>query len=457
MSSIFSRISAAGRALVAREERALPPPNVSIYREWGMPALFKPEESLKAYGDNVWLYRAVLSIAMEIARTKFKLKKADTPDGEIEYVTKHQALETLRRPQVTKAGKSMLTFMDMMLVLGMRMLLNGEEFWVLDKRMSGKFGGSPREIQPALPEFMHTALTASGEIDHYIYRLPEKHINLDPLDVVHFKLPDPRNIYRGHSPVQGIRYALDTHKEADQLNVKQLQNNAVPAGIVTTKSAVNDSTLEKMRSQWRQMYAGSGNAGKVAFVPEGMDFKTIQRTNAEMQFTEGKSVNRDEILANYGVGLEIMGRTESQTRANAEAAIFVFQRFGVLPYLEKIVDTLNNDYLPAFAGTDGLEFCFDDPVPQNTEEKRLNAEALWRIGGLTSNEARKMFGFERIDLPGMDVPYLPMSAMPVGSEDVLPPDEGPLPGEEEPGEDVGDGAADEVEKDEEQNKDPPKG
>ena len=32
------------------------------------------------------------------------------------------------------------------------------------------------------------------------------------------------------------------------------------------------------------------------------------------------AVIRDEILANYGVSLEVLGRTESGTRANAEAA-----------------------------------------------------------------------------------------------------------------------------------------
>src|SRR5437868_14798530 len=116
-----------------------------------------------------------------------------------------------------------------------------------------------------------------------------------------------------------------------------------------------------------------------------------------MQFKEGKDTARDEILANYGIGLEIMGRTESQTRANAEAAIFVFQRFGVLPYMELFVDALNNDYLPAFPGTDNLEFVFDDPVPANLEDKRATAQTLAGGGAITPNEQRKMFGLEPID------------------------------------------------------------
>jgi hypothetical protein len=56
-------------------------------------------------------------------------------------------------------------------------------------------------------------------------------------------------------------------------------------------------------------------------MPTKMDFQELSRTPQEMQYAEGKKTNRDEILAAYGVGLKILGRTESQTRANAEAAI----------------------------------------------------------------------------------------------------------------------------------------
>ena len=105
-----------------------------------------------------------------------------------------------------------------------------------------------------------------------------------------------------------------------------------------------------------------------------------------MQFVEGKNLNRDEILAAYGVGLEIFGKTESQTRANAEAAIFVFTRFGVLPYLEKFVDTLNTDYLPAFPGTDGMA---SPSTIRSRRTRRRSGRMRWsasRSGAITPNE-----------------------------------------------------------------------
>jgi hypothetical protein len=101
--SLFSRIQAASKVLLGREERSVPPPFLSFHQGMGMPPPFKPEESLKAYGDNVYLYRSVLSISTEIARTDFKLQTRNAK-GETKPVLKHQALGTLARPQPTRSG-----------------------------------------------------------------------------------------------------------------------------------------------------------------------------------------------------------------------------------------------------------------------------------------------------------------------------------------------------------------
>ncbi len=149
-------------------------------------------------------------------------------------------------------------------------------------------------------------------------------------------------------------------------------------------------------------------------MPADIEFQPVQQTNQEMQFVEGKKANMTEILANYRIGPEMLGKTEGQTRSNADAAIYVFARFGTLPFNEAFADTLTNEYLPQFPGTDGMEYGFKDPVPENADEKRQNLLALFAAGAITPNEARKEFNMEALTLPGMDVPYVPFNVSPVG-------------------------------------------
>jgi hypothetical protein len=56
----------------------------------------------------------VVTRKLEIARTKFRLQRTND-DGEVEYVERHQALATLAFPQPTKAGRTLITRMDLVL------------------------------------------------------------------------------------------------------------------------------------------------------------------------------------------------------------------------------------------------------------------------------------------------------------------------------------------------------
>ncbi len=419
--SFLDRLS----TVVARggQERFLGATNQSVYSGFGVPPTFRQEAALDAYDDNVWLFSAVTKVANELARTKFKLRtRGDDP----QQIVSHQALDALNLPQPIKSGKSMLTAFDLKYVSALHLLLPGEAFWVLQDRLNPRVGGSPTRIDVVLPYLMRPRLDDRGDLADYVFQGAKGEQVIRPEDVVHFKLPDGKNLYRGHSPAQSIRYAVDSHEEADILNLKLLQNGGLPQGFLKSEANMTPEQMRTLREQWQQMYGGGRNGGKVAVLPNKMDFQEVQRTQQEMQYAEGKRTNRDEILAAYGVGLEILGRTESQTRANAEAAIYVFMKFGVTPFLDKFVDTLNNDYLVAFAGTEDLEFYYDDRVPENLEDKRATAAALFQMGGLTPDEARAMFGLEALGLRGVsDVPYLPFSAIAAGTEK-LPPDAPPL-------------------------------
>lgn len=405
--SLLQRLRNAGQALIGREERSPSHEFTEFFRSIGQTHTFKPEASLKAYGDNPWLYSAVNSVCSEVSRIDLKLevKKGD----QWETVEKHQAIETLNRPCPGAEGKSHLTRRQLIYLVGQHKLLNGEAFWLLDRRL--KVNGAPTKIEPLMPGDIKLHLSKENDISHYSYGL--KDVRLEPEDVVHFKAMNPENWFRGHAPTKSIRFALDTQFESDVLNLNKIKNDAVPAGILKSDQKIPDTERKKILQAWKSMYGGSKNSGKTAFMPNGVDFTKIQESNSDMQFIEGKEWTRDEILANFRIGLEMLGRTESQTRANADAAIYVFAKFVVLPMMEMITDTLSSEYLTQFPGTEGMRFSFPDPVPENVEEKRENAKVLMEAGALTPDEMREMFDLAPLEQKGVtDVPYINFNKLP---------------------------------------------
>jgi len=433
--SLLSRLRSATSALLGNEsdtrdfsaklQRLTPHDFIQWWSQAGMPHQFKPDDSIEAYGDNTWLYSAVNSIASEVSRIPLRLREVKA-DGSFEEVKLHQALTVLNNPLMDSHGKNLLTRKQMFFLLTQHLCLNGEAFWRLGSRMSERVGGSPQTCEPLKPGDVYLVPDEKTKgLLCYEYRPMGETLRFEPRDVVHFKLMNPDNFFRGHSPTKPIRFALDTHKEADKVNLNRILNNAIPAGYLKTDSAVHPDEQTKILNRFLSLFKGSKNAGRVGFMPKGVSYENVQQSNQEMQFSEGKDKNRDEILSAYRVGLEMLGKTESQTRANAESAIFVFMRFSVTPFYDQILDTLNTDFLPQFAGTKKLEFFYDDPVPENMDEKRENYRFLMEFGAATPNEARQAFGMEPLDVPEADMPHVGLNRLPLGT---------PAPKEEEPAE-----------------------
>jgi hypothetical protein len=78
------------RLTIRREERALVTSGSPLYTAYGVPPLFKPQESLDACGYHVCLYRSVLTLSMEIPRV------LEDPEEGAEVQVRRATPETLR-------------------------------------------------------------------------------------------------------------------------------------------------------------------------------------------------------------------------------------------------------------------------------------------------------------------------------------------------------------------------
>src|SRR4051812_20792891 len=74
---------------------------------------------------------------------------------------------------------------------------------------------------------------------------------MDPMDVVHFKIPGSVNWLRGNSPITSARYAINAYLEADRTGYKKLQNRAIPGGLLSTEQKVDDEERRKFLAAWK--------------------------------------------------------------------------------------------------------------------------------------------------------------------------------------------------------------
>jgi HK97 family phage portal protein len=410
----------------------------------GRSKLGSQREQLRAYLD--WVYGAANTVAKDSATIDFRayvnrsnvkssriakrmvhyphvvrdMLKRDGQQPALEELDNHILLDLLDHPNpfMTPQYFYEMTYLHLQLA--------GESFWGVIRNGLGK----PAELWPMVPYNMREVpgKTTNQFITGWLYRVGAEDIPWDFEDVVHIKLPDPNNFFRGMSIVRAAARAIDTDSHSADWNRNFIQNSARPDMILETDKVLSNETFARLKAEWADKHGGTENAGKTAILENGLKAHLLTMSHRDMDFLEGRKFNRDQILALHGVSRVMMGLIEGDGRSNMEAAEYNHAKRTIKPMMARVTGAVNHQLAPEYDKK--LVIGFTDPVPDDKEF--AHKERIERLNkSHTINEIRKEMGDGPI--PGGDVIYQPLNLVPLG----VKPEE---PEDDEDDEQVGQGA-----------------
>lgn len=372
---------------------------------------------LNAYGEIGWLYAVVSRIAEGVSEAKWRLYSVDQK-GERTLIYNNPIISLL---DFVNPFQTCQEFIELHQIY---MGLCGECFWVINKNKLGE----PQELWIAPPEKMSVIPSKTEFVSGYVYRIGNEKIPFNKDEVIHHKLPNPLNPYRGLGAVQALAIDLDSELYAGRWNRNFFYNSARPDGIIAFEGTLSEEQFDRLKKQWGERHEGVNKAHKVGLLEGGGKYQQIQFNAKDMDFKSLRLLNRDNILGVYGMPLSVMGITENVNKANAEAGDYTFARWLVKPRLNRIKNKLNEQLLPMFKGSKNLELDFDEVVPQTLEQKQLLAESGIRAGYMTINEARQLQGLDPLPNDVGKVLLVPLNLIPMPIDAPLEPP--PVPTEE---------------------------
>lgn len=364
---------------------------------------------LEAYSNTGVLHGVVSKLATTTSLVKWNLYKSAVSgiDEDRIPVTRHAALIVLRQPNPWMAWQEFVESFQQHIDLA------GEAWWVLDR--SGP-GAMPLEIWPVRPDRMRPVPSTDRFIAGYIYSGPDgEDIPLDVDQVIYLRTPDPRNIYRGISPVSALAADLGNEQAQAAWSRSFFNNSATPGGIIKVNRKLGNTEWEELVTRWNQQHRGVNNAGRVAVLEEG-EFLPLAYTQRDMQFVESRGFTKQAILDAYAFPKFGLGDVDDVNRATAEASMALMAQTLTVPRLERIKAALNGEFLPMFGRTAaGLEFDYENPVPEDRESENstLTAKVTALVelvgAGFDPDEAADVVGlpqmsFEKPALPPVRVP-----------------------------------------------------
>jgi HK97 family phage portal protein len=359
------------------------------------------QEYINAYGNVGWVYACVSRISSAIADADWHLYEKGKED---EKIIDHPVLDLLHFVNPYHTGMEMMeqtqTYIDLV----------GEAFWMIIKDRAGR----PSEMWVINPNKIKVVPHDTEYIAGYVYQNGQDQIPLETENIIHIKLPNPKNPYRGVSPVASIMSDVEAERFSSSYNRSFFQNSASPNGVISFDGTLTDAQYERLRYEWNNQHRGVNNAHKVAILEGGASWQGNQVSQRDMQFMGLRQMNRDVILGAFGMPLSILGISETVNRANAESSEFTFSRWVVRPRLQRIRAKLNEQFVPMF-GNEKLVLTFTDPVPQNVERNLSVADTGFKSGYVTRNEAREKLGLPAVE--GGDIFLTPLSSYPESADD----------------------------------------
>lgn len=369
------------------------------------PPVRNAEEYLKAYIGYV--YTAIGAITQEVASIELKLFQVKYVKGKpvTEEIYEHPILSVLHYVNQLE------TFYNIIEATQTYLELVGEAFWVVLGN-----GTTPKEFWLLRPDWIKVIPSPTDVIDHYNYYaggIISDVVEIPKEFIVPFKYFHPMNPYRGKGPTQAAALPFDILNFAQEYNRNFFFNSAVPSMVFSTDQKISEQTTKRFLNQWQESFGGRSKSNKIAFLGNGLKLDKASFSNKDLDFTESMKAMRDDLLAVYKVPKTVLGLTEDVNRANADATTMAFMERTITPRMRKLVDSLNEFFVPMFVGKDGSYFLdFVDPSPQdvNTQLKKYQSGRMYTW--MTPNEIRAEENLE--PLPGGDDLFAPLGS-PTGS------------------------------------------
>lgn len=336
------------------------------------------------YRTQLWVGIVVRKLAMATARNPFDVKRRLSGN--------EQEPENGDLAAVLAEPNDLLSGFDLWLWTSSTYDLYGEAFWLKIRDRKGRV----RELHPVHPTNITARRNEQGEL---VYRYgsatgPDgRPIEWPASDVVVFKNYNPENIRRGLSNLEGLRMTLLNEDASRRANASWWRNGARPSIVLKHPKNLSEPAIKRLAAQFDGSHSGADNMGRALIVEEAMDASVIQLSAEEMQYIEGRKLNREEVCSAYDVPPPAVHILDKATFSNITEQLRSMYRDTMAPRFEMFESVVDSQLVPDFyPDRDAFtKFNMDEVLRGDFETRATAVTSLIGTGVVKPSEARPMF------------------------------------------------------------------
>ena len=186
---------------------------------------------------------------------------------------------------------------------------------------------------------------------------------------------------------------------------------ARPSGVLQTAGRLDPKKAQDIKDRWNSVYKGTqNNAGDVAVLEEGLEWKPLMMTSVDAQLIEQLRYTVEDVARVYRLPIFMLGDLTKVSYNSSEQLVRIYYSGCLVAHMVALEDRFSQ-FFDMNGRTEWLEF--DTDYLFRTEMvARIEALAKSVQGGIrTPNEARNIEGLNPV--AGGDVIFMQQQMVPV--------------------------------------------
>lgn len=274
--------------------------------------------------------------------------------------------------------------------------------------------GRPRQIRWWHPSRIEIMLTDDYELRYRIRDEDNNYQIYEYSDVIHLNTTVlQENGLLGKSFIEAGAENIGLGMAAEQNAASFFGNGSFPTGVLMREGHFKDKDKRtKFLNSWNKIYSGVENAGKVALLEDGVEYKPLSITPKDAQLLEARGATIEDIARWADIPVHLLKSTQDASYNNLAQFDLSFVKYSIAPqyltpdeqeYWAKLLSQRERD-----SGEYYFEHNVDGLLRGDPKTVAEIARIMVSLGIWSVNEVREKF-YNMNKMDGKDEPYEPQN------------------------------------------------
>lgn len=332
-----------------------------------------------------WVFRCIDAIAGNQARLPMMLRKDNDQRGE-RVKTRRPIIELLNSK--SNIGENSFIFRYR---LSAQLLMSSRGVFI--EKVRGR-DGRLIGLQLLPPQFTAPIPDAKNFVSGFEVEMRNgtKTI-LKPDDVCWIRRPHPLDPYLSITPMESAGIAIELENLSKLYNRNYMLNDGRPGGLLVVRGDIEEDDREELKNRFRGNIGRAGGTTVIAS-QDGVDYVDTSSSPRDAAYTEMRRIQKEEILASFGVPESVIGNAAGRTFSNASEELRVFWMETMVPHLHTLaraLDELDDKYYVDFDTSD-----IPILIIAKQERERYHMDEFQQ-GLISLNEYREATGKKKVE------------------------------------------------------------